>query len=183
MFYTKWKNLEAVVMIFFLSCPQVVMLVVVSGLVQLTSSFIQGRVYRDTDAPNMTRCRTWCIVSTDTDPGWSPTLFEEVCNFNVQSGLLSDQHGTTSLTWLSNHGVIMVKCLTQEHNTLETAGLEPATLWLRDCTLVHCATDENAGQVVKACLEDNIKGIKSRNSIYNSSSVQEECCMYRSFQT
>ena len=29
------------------------MLVVVSGLVRLTSSFIQGRVYRDTDAPNM----------------------------------------------------------------------------------------------------------------------------------
>ena len=42
------------------------MLVVVSGLVRLTSSFIQGRVYRDTDAPNMTRCR---IVSTDPDPG------------------------------------------------------------------------------------------------------------------
>ena len=34
------------------------MLVVVSGLVRLTSSFIQGRVYWDTDAPNMTPCRT-----------------------------------------------------------------------------------------------------------------------------
>ena len=53
------------------------MLVVVSGLVRLTSSFIQGRVYRDTDAPNMTRCR---IVSTDPDPGWSPALLEGVCD-------------------------------------------------------------------------------------------------------
>ena len=34
------------------------MLVVVSGLVRPTSSFIQGRVYRGTDAPNMTLCRT-----------------------------------------------------------------------------------------------------------------------------
>ena len=33
------------------------------------SSAIQGRVYRDTDAPNMTPCRTRCIVITDTDPG------------------------------------------------------------------------------------------------------------------
>ena len=43
-----------------------VMLVAASGLVWLTSSFIQGRVHRDTDTPNLTRCR---IVSTDPDPG------------------------------------------------------------------------------------------------------------------
>ena len=42
---------------FFLSRPQVLMFVVVSGLVLLlTSSFIQGRMYRDTDAPNMIPC-------------------------------------------------------------------------------------------------------------------------------
>ena len=113
------------------------MLVVVSGVLRLTSSFIQGRVYWDTDAPNMTPCRTWCIGSTDTDPGWSPTLFEGVCNFNVQSGLLSDQHRTTSFTWLSNHGVIRVKCLTQEHNTnwnyLASVGFELSILWSGDC--------------------------------------------------
>ena len=36
---------------------------------------------------------------------------------------------TTSFMWLSNHGVIMVKCLTQEHNMLVPAGLEPTTLY------------------------------------------------------
>ena len=69
-------------------------------------------------------------VCTFTDPGWSPTLFEGVCNFNVQSGLLSDQHGTPSLTWLSNHGVIRVKCLTQDHNknSLGPVGFELSIL-------------------------------------------------------
>ena len=46
----------------FLSSPQVLMLVVVSGLVWLTSSFIQGRVYRDTDAPNIVM--SWFYLNT-----------------------------------------------------------------------------------------------------------------------
>ena len=37
-----------------LSSPHVLMLVVVSELVRLISSFTQGRVYRDTDTPNTT---------------------------------------------------------------------------------------------------------------------------------
>ena len=79
---------------------------------------------------------------SDTDPGWSPTLFEGVCNFNVQSGLLSDQHGTTSFKWLSNHGVSRVKCLTEEHNTnsLAPVGFELLILWLPVRASNHCAT-------------------------------------------
>ena len=34
----------------------------------------------------------------------------------------------------------MVKCLTQEHNMLVTAGLEPATFWLQVRAFIHCAT-------------------------------------------
>ena len=34
----------------------------------------------------------------------------------------------------------MVKCLTQEHNMLVTAGFEPATFGLRVNSFIHCAT-------------------------------------------
>ena len=34
----------------------------------------------------------------------------------------------------------MVKCLTEEHNMLVTARLEPATFGLRVNGLIHCAT-------------------------------------------
>ena len=34
----------------------------------------------------------------------------------------------------------MVKCLTQEHNMLVTAGFEPTTFGLRVNSFIHCAT-------------------------------------------
>ena len=38
----------------------------------------------------------------------------------------------------------MVKCLTQEHNILVTAGFEPATFELQAKSFIHCATHAHA---------------------------------------
>ena len=49
---------------------------------------------------------------------------------------------TTSFLWLSNHGVIRVKNLTQEYNTnsLVPVGFELSILWLPVRASNHCAT-------------------------------------------
>ena len=66
---------------------------------------------------------------TDTDPGWSPNLFEGACNL----------HGTTRFTRLSNHGVIMVKCLTEEH--ISHSGAWTCNLWITSqCLYPMCHT-------------------------------------------
>ena len=50
-------------------------------------------------------------------PGWSPTLLEGSCDILAcRQDYLSVLLRTTSFMWLSYHRVIMVKCLTQEHN-------------------------------------------------------------------
>ena len=46
-------------------------------------------------------------------PGRSPTLFESV-TLSHAVRVIVWSHVTTSFTWLSNQGVIRVKCLTQE---------------------------------------------------------------------
>ena len=63
-----------------------------------------GRLLRLSGFPHNVRGSVLRLATdgTVTDPGWSPTFSEGVCIFNVQSGLLSDQHGTTSFTLLSN---------------------------------------------------------------------------------
>ena len=74
----------------------------------------------------------WCTFDgTDTDRDNPPALFKRTGDILAcRQDYLSVLHGTTNLTWLSKHGVIMVNCLTQEHNTS----------WLRVGAFIHCAT-------------------------------------------
>ena len=69
-----------------------------------------------------------------------------------RQGYLSVLHGTTQLYVTfeprSNYG--KVSAFTQEHNTFETAGLEPATfVLLRDGAFIHCATRTHILSMVK----------------------------------
>ena len=69
-----------------------------------------------------------CVQTQTQD---DPTFYwRSLWHFSVQTR--SVMHGTTSLTWLSNHGVILKKCLTQEHSMLAPGWLELGTLWLPD---------------------------------------------------
>ena len=55
---------------------------------------------------------TIMCVCTDTDPGWSPTLYEGVCDLLTCSGIALPIHGTNISMWLPNHGALML-CLLQ----------------------------------------------------------------------
>ena len=49
------------------------------------------------------------------------------------------RHHQVNVTF-ENHGVIVVNCLTQEHNILDTVGLEPVTFGLWVCAFIYYAT-------------------------------------------
>ena len=87
---------------------KLLMLVVVSGLVR-ASSFIQGRVYIGIRTlltwPAVEQDVLWVQIQTRGDP----LLFsKDSVTFNVQTRVTRLLHGTTSFTWLSNHGHLHV---------------------------------------------------------------------------
>ena len=79
------------------------------------------------------------LSDTDTDLGWSSTLFEGVSNLNMQTGLFVCSARNHQLYMTFEPRSNMVKCLTQEYNTLVIAGLEPTTFGSVSA-FIHCAT-------------------------------------------